>query len=229
MDTATPSDMPSATADPASDARWISLRELAELRGISQHSATRLVRRHGWRRQRDNRGHVLALVPIEVLSRQSDTPSATAEDQGEGQPSAGSGDVTGIIAALKAAYDHRAQADAATIEALQALATAAERTRVDAEARADRAEAGRDAERSRADGFADRVRVLQSAFDGLQTEAEARLEQLEQLRTETEAEKQARRQAEEVLQAAETRRAADDAARRGRTLLARIRAAWRGE
>jgi len=65
-------DMPSA----GPEERWISLRELAERRGISQHSAARLVRRHRWRRQTDNRGHVLALVPTEALDRPADTPTA---------------------------------------------------------------------------------------------------------------------------------------------------------
>ena len=37
--------------------------ELARSRGISRDSAIALVRRKRWRRQRDNRGHTLALVP----------------------------------------------------------------------------------------------------------------------------------------------------------------------
>jgi hypothetical protein len=73
MDTATPADKPSAI--PSAD-RWVTLRELAEIRGISQHSAARLVRRHGWRRQRDNQGRVRALVPPEALDRPSDSPAA---------------------------------------------------------------------------------------------------------------------------------------------------------
>jgi hypothetical protein len=149
MNTATPVAMPSATpTDTASGTRWISLRDLAEARGISLHSATRLVRRNGWRRQRDNRGHVLALVPIEALSRQSDMPSTMVE----GRPSAGGaeahGDVTHLVGALEAAITaagERAQADAATIATLQAH-LAAERDRTAAEqSRADAAEAARDA------------------------------------------------------------------------------------
>jgi hypothetical protein len=204
MDTATPSDMPSATADTTSNARWISLRELAEVRGISQHSATRLVRRHGWRRQRDNRGHVLALVPIEVLSRQGDIPSAMAEGQGEGQPSAGSapaqGEVARLVGALEAAIaaaGERAQADAATIATLQAY-LATERSRAASLAdQLERSEAGREAERARAGALADRVHVLQVQAQAAQDKAEA----------------------------------ADrtDAERRGRGVLARLRAAWRGE
>ena len=50
-------------ADNQADARWMSFAELAKARGISKLSAAALVRRHRWRRMRDNRGHVLALVP----------------------------------------------------------------------------------------------------------------------------------------------------------------------
>jgi hypothetical protein len=74
-------------------------------------------------------------------------------------------------------------------------ATAAERSR------ADRAEAGREAERSRADALADQLLAVQ----------------------------QVRRQAEEALQAVEARWAADNTARRSLGRLARLRAAWRGE
>jgi hypothetical protein len=38
--------------------------ELADARGISKSSAIKLVHRHGWRRQRDDQGHVRALVPL---------------------------------------------------------------------------------------------------------------------------------------------------------------------
>jgi hypothetical protein len=41
-----------AAAATASGERWISLRELAEARGISQRSTTQLARRNGWRRQK---------------------------------------------------------------------------------------------------------------------------------------------------------------------------------
>jgi hypothetical protein len=251
----------------------------ADANGISLHSATRLVRRNAWRRQRDNRGHVLALVPIEALSRQSDMPSAIAESQ----PSAGSaeahGDVTHLVGALEAAITatgERAQADAATIATLQASlasergrADAAEAARgatdadrraaialadqtvallTDAVARAERAEHDRDAERARADELRDRAQAA--------TEAERRAEQAEQGReaarkrayelanrllvvqaaadrTEAEAGELRRQaeaaqigQAEAEADAEELRQA--EAARKGRGVLARLRAAWRG-
>ena len=72
--------------------RWVMLRELAEIREISQHSAARLVRRHGWRRQTDNRGQVQALVPAEAL----DIPPA-----GPDKPTAGAITRRELAAALE--------------------------------------------------------------------------------------------------------------------------------
>jgi hypothetical protein len=48
--------------------------ELEDNRGISKASAIKLVRRHGWRRQWDNKGNVLVLVPL---------PWAQATEAGE--------------------------------------------------------------------------------------------------------------------------------------------------
>ena len=43
--------------------RWMTFAELADARGTSKRAAVVLVRRHGWRKQRNNAGHVIALVP----------------------------------------------------------------------------------------------------------------------------------------------------------------------
>ena len=43
--------------------RWLTYRQIADLRRISKASAERLVRRHKWRRQEDNEGVTRALVP----------------------------------------------------------------------------------------------------------------------------------------------------------------------
>jgi hypothetical protein len=120
--------------------RWVSLRELAELRGISQHSAARLVRRHRWRRQTDNRGHVLALVPIEALDRPADTPSA-----GTGPaPGLSSAAVETVLAALREAHaaelarvtERVTRADA-QIEHLRETLAAVQADRAASEARAE--------------------------------------------------------------------------------------------
>jgi hypothetical protein len=89
-----PADMPSAS--PGAE-RWVTLRELAELRGISQHSAARLVRRHRWRRQADNQGRVRALVPAEALDRPTDKPGAMPANT----PRAGLGLFGELVAALE--------------------------------------------------------------------------------------------------------------------------------
>jgi chromosome segregation ATPase len=46
------------------DARWMTFQELAAIRGTSKRAAVTLIRRHGWRRQRDNQNRVIALVPL---------------------------------------------------------------------------------------------------------------------------------------------------------------------
>ena len=65
--------------------RWVSFAELADTRGISKDSAIRLVRRRGWRRQRDNQGHVRALVPETWLNGQEDRPP---DNPGDNPPDA---------------------------------------------------------------------------------------------------------------------------------------------
>jgi hypothetical protein len=45
------------------EGRWLTYEELAALRGTSRRAAVMLVRRHRWRRQKDNEGHTRALVP----------------------------------------------------------------------------------------------------------------------------------------------------------------------
>jgi hypothetical protein len=59
------------------DGRWMTFAELAEARGTSKRAAVVLVRRHCWRRQRNNAGHVIALVPPAWTE-------LTAGDNGEG-------------------------------------------------------------------------------------------------------------------------------------------------
>jgi hypothetical protein len=50
--------------DEPDDARWMTYRELAQARGISPASATRLAFRKKWRRQKGNDGIARALVPL---------------------------------------------------------------------------------------------------------------------------------------------------------------------
>jgi hypothetical protein len=110
MDTAIPADKPSAI--PSAD-RWVTLRELAEIRGISQHSAARLVRRHGWRRQRDNQGRVRALVPPEALDKPSAGPDGSSDSPSAG-PEALTAAIAPVVTLLREQLDHeRGRADRA--------------------------------------------------------------------------------------------------------------------
>ena len=70
---------PDWQADRGDGARWMTFSELAKVRGISKLSAARLVRRHGWRRQQDNQGHVIALVPS-IWVNPADNPPASPRD-----------------------------------------------------------------------------------------------------------------------------------------------------
>src|SRR5215472_2858599 len=81
-----PSDGPRGGPD---GERWVTFRELAEMRGISQHSAARLVRRHRWRRQADNQGRVRVLVPAEALDRPADKAGAMPSGGPADSPGAG--------------------------------------------------------------------------------------------------------------------------------------------
>jgi hypothetical protein len=62
-------------ADGPAVEQWLTLAELAAARGTSKASAARLVRRHKWRRQPGNDGHVRVLVPVEKADRPTDRPA----------------------------------------------------------------------------------------------------------------------------------------------------------
>jgi hypothetical protein len=201
--------------------RWLTYRQIADLRRISKASAERLVRRHKWRRQEDNQGVTRALVPPEWADAHPDRLTDSSPDiRGDSTP-----DITPSIAAFEAALAAMHGAKDAEISTLREanvtlrdqLAQSVtlidgfreERDRAQAradhaEAAWDRAEQGRDGERARADALRDR-------FEGLQHDLDA-----------------ARRLAQEAQQAADELQRGEEA-RKGRGRLARLRAAWRGE
>jgi hypothetical protein len=95
---------PEDQADNQAEARWITFKELAAIRGISKLSAVALVRRRGWRRQRDNQGHVRALVPLTwlsagVLDQADNQPHSHADDEAYAEPFAAA------LAAVREAKD----------------------------------------------------------------------------------------------------------------------------
>jgi chromosome segregation ATPase len=163
--------------DTDADGRWMTYEELAEVRGIDRHSARRLASRLKWRRQKDNQQIVRVYVPLsrtEPDRRHRDMPADNPQD------------ISRAISVMEAAIG-------ALREQLE-----------QANGRADRAETGRDTERSRADELRDRLDDLGNKLDGAQAELAAAQDQVEAL-TQAEADRQAR------------------------GVLARLRAAWRGE
>jgi hypothetical protein len=179
--------------------------------GLSPEAIRHRARRAGWRTQPGNDGRTLVMVPDNEPA--ADTPARPA--------------VQTTVRAPVRTRDHReeiarahARAERAEIRADEAMqrANAADADRraaialadqtvtllTDTVAKADRAEAAIAAERLRADALRDRL-------DGLQHDLDA-----------------ARQQAQQTQQTADELRRAEEA-RKGRSRLARLRAAWRGE
>ena len=99
-------------ADEAVDeagARWLTHAELAALRGISTASAIKLALRHRWRKQKDNRGTLRCLVPPEW---------ATGKDKRDDGADAGA-DTSAAINALQAAMDTLLEAKDSEIAGLK--------------------------------------------------------------------------------------------------------------
>jgi hypothetical protein len=169
-------------SDSTADGRWMTFTELGQYRGISKASAIKLVRRHGWRRQKDNAGRVRALVPVAwATASDAGKRDSTADDMA-GNPKDSTGDhLSRAISVL----------DAAVATLREQLAR--ENGRVDEEkARAEAAEVGREAERT--------------ARAQAEAETEALRVQLDEAKTQVETERlradQARAEAEKAAQAA---------------------------
>jgi len=159
-----------ADAEPGS--RWLTHRQLAEIRGISTASAIKLALRHGWRKQKDNRGTVRCLVPPEWINPKGDRQADTSADERVDIGADKSPEISFLRGAYEAALEaNRAQIDAlgGQIEALKgeiaaktALIESLEAQRhgfFTAEARANRAEEAVAGERARADALRDQLEL----------------------------------------------------------------------
>lgn len=173
----------------------MTFKELADLRGISKLSAVSLVRRHGWRRQRDNQGHVRALVPVAWAVRQPDNePVNQADNQADTKTYAEAFETAlsaieaahaGELTALRGERDAAKAAEAdARVSADRALAQVA-----DIAVLAQRAEAALAGKRSRADGLRDRLDAAKSDADQAREQARTAEERAEALRRANEARK----------------------------------------
>jgi hypothetical protein len=224
--------------------RWVSFAELAAARGVDKASAIRLVRRRGWRRQRDNQGHVRALVPETWINGIADRPP---DSPGDNPPDTfpGLSMHTRALAALEEAVtgltrraeqaEQRADAASAAAAAANQRADAADGDRreavalvektlamlTDERARADRAEAARQKDEAL---IAD-LRAKDAQADGLRDRLVGAQTELSLAQA---AADRARVEAQAAQDAADTLRQADEA-RKARGRWARLRAAWRGQ
>ena len=130
------------------DGRWLTYGELAEARGISKASATRMSFRFKWRRQAGNDGLVRVFVPASALHGK---PNGSDMDR-----------MADAIEAAIMAFREQEEAEKGRTERAEARADQAERRSDQERQRADRAEAARDGERSRADALRDRLDAAQA-------------------------------------------------------------------
>src|ERR1700722_18644029 len=87
-----------------SDGMWLTYAELAQIRRIDRHSAVKLVTRHRWRRQKDNRGVLRILVPLEwSAQRDKDRGIDTVTDKGIDEGTDMGTDMSRAIITLQAA------------------------------------------------------------------------------------------------------------------------------
>jgi hypothetical protein len=224
--------------------RWMTFAELAKVRGTSKRAAVMLIRRHGWRRQRNNAGHTIALVPPTWAEPVADNTDRKDDGHGTGHSSAERAPfhVAALAAledALSALRDGHAaemsalqEAHAAEVTALRTLADATGSRLVDADARADAAT-------KRADQAEARAEQERLAADWFRAEAEEARGGAEEARATAQeaqnaAEAERDRIAGELARAVEQRTAAQTEARvlreaeNTRQQLGRWRRAWRG-
>jgi len=127
-------------ADVATDGRWMTYAELAEIRRIDKPSALKLALRHGWMRRKNNRGQMQVCVPPDWTE---------PKDKSTAVSSAMSADLSRAINAfetgLTAFTEHAALTE-----------------------RAERAERDRDAERTRADALQTDLTAAREAIAALE-------------------------------------------------------------
>ena len=200
---------------------WMTYREIAAARRVKLAAAVRLVQRHKWRRQTGNDGTARIFVPIEWTKPSDRVPPDIVHDVVPDTDDDVADDVTpdpnmlaSALAALEAALmEANKRADAAQMLAERTLAELA-----NANSRTDRADAAIGVERQRADTLRDRL-------DDVQRDLKASEAIASELRADLDA---ARAQVQATQETADVQ-ARLIAARRSLGLLARLRAAWRGE
>jgi hypothetical protein len=194
-------------SDIGNDLRWLSYSELGQARGISTASAIRLAFRRKWRRQDGNDGTVRVAIPVDEANPQAEM--ADGDGDGIGRDI---GQVVGLLETAATMLRERGEDADLMLAALHANAEEA-LARAEAETVSER-EAKRQAQRALADAEAQLSKV-RDELGRISREAEARRISEQAAREKAEAE------------AAQLRQ--EDQARRNLGLLARLRAALRGE
>jgi chromosome segregation ATPase len=146
----------SADGGSMDDGRWMTFTELAAFRGIDRQSARRLASRQKWRRQKDNQLVVRVYVPLTLAERRVVSADMSA-DRSADTSAIMSADMSAVIGPLEAAIstlreqleraNDRAEADRAAI--------------AQADGRANRAEAGREAAETNAAALRERLEAMQ--------------------------------------------------------------------
>jgi hypothetical protein len=192
------------------DGRWMTYSELADARQITRRAAIRLSQRHRLQRMPGNDGLARVFVPSDMASSSLHRPTPPVRSEAgadDTPPEVATPFHAQALAALEnavAGLTERAEAAERRADAAQALANATLAQLSDERARADRLRAN-----------------LDSTHADLMT-AERRAREAEERAYRARAEAQAAVQGAEALRRA-------DAARKALGLVARLRAAWRGE
>jgi len=233
--------------------------ELAEVRRISKASAIKLIRRHGWRRQRDNKGHVRALVPLPWLEGNEQQEPDTQPDNLGDREAYSPAEIPGLSRVISA-FEAAVTSITLLAENTEKRADRAEIRAESAESRVNQAELDLSAERNQAERLKSELEKAQISQGEAEADAaelrvrldaaEASVERAEQdLATERKRAETAAaelRQAEAAVQKAEQDRTAAvamadeavraaeelrqaDAKRAGEGRWKRLRAAWRGQ
>jgi len=230
-------------ADSAADGRWLTFAELSQLRGISKTAAMKLVSRHGLRRQKNNKGQVRALVPLAWVADADTREPNSAADMSRA--------IRAFDSAIATLHQQLVRETGRT--------EAAERARTALTVQLAQAEAGRAAERSRAEADREARTRAEAEAVALRVQLDQARAEAQRATQAAEAEAARLRQATELavqeakaLWEAEAARAVREAenrstvasridevqlrrlqeaerARRSRSRLQRLRAAWWAE
>jgi hypothetical protein len=230
-------------ADSLADGRWMTFAELSQSRGISKTSAMKLVSQHGLRRQKNNKGQVRALVPVAWVRAEDTKEPNSAADMSRA--------IRAFDSAIATLREQLVRETGRT--------EAAERARTALTVRLAQAEAGQAAERSRAAAEREARTRAEAEAEALRVQLDQARAEAQQAIQAAEAEAARLRQATELavqeakaLWEAEAARANREAAnrpavasridevqlrrlqgaeqaRRSRSRLQRLRAAWSGE